>query len=127
MTWRRAISETYQVGIADESANGSSKCAYQTIEDAHRVRLDDELVVFGAEMIGDASRVLELVERRFVEADRKRLHACGGRFGHQADDEARIDAARQERAERHVADEVRANGVGEHVAERVHRVLLGSA
>ena len=44
---------------------------HQPVEDADAVRLDDELVVVGAEMARDAARVLELVERRFVEADRR--------------------------------------------------------
>ena len=34
----------------------------QPVEDADAVRLDDELVVVGAEVLGDAARVLELVE-----------------------------------------------------------------
>ena len=33
---------------------------------------------------------------------------------HQADDEARVDAAGEERAERHVADQMRADGVAQH-------------
>ena len=65
---------------------------------------------------GDAPRVLELVERRLVEADREGLHARAGDLGHQPDDQARVDAAREERAERHVADQVRADGVGQHGA-----------
>ena len=44
-----------------------------SVEDADRIRLDDELVMIGAEMPGDAPRVLELVEGGLVEADRERL------------------------------------------------------
>ena len=66
---------------------------HEPIENADGVRLHDELVVIGSEMPRDAPGVLELVERRLVEADRERLHASARRLGHQADDEARVDAA----------------------------------
>ena len=68
-------------------------------------------MVLGAEMLGHAARVLELVERRLVEADRERLHRAPDAAAISADDEARVDAAGEERAERHVADQVRADGV----------------
>ena len=74
MTCRRAISETYHVGMADESANGSSKCAIRSSRIDRPSGRHDELVVLGAEMPRHRARVLELVERGVVEADRERLH-----------------------------------------------------
>ena len=96
----------------------------EPVEDADRVRLDDELVVIRAEVVRDAPGVFQLVERRLVEPDGKRLHARAGGLRHQADNQARVDAAGQERAERNVAHQMRADGVGEHVEERHGRVGL---
>src|SRR5690349_8313261 len=77
-------------------------------------------------MAGDAARVFELVERRLVEADRKRLDASAGGFRHQPDDEAGVDAAREERAKRDVADQMRADGVAQNRAQVANRVALGA-
>src|SRR3954465_12937797 len=89
----------------------------QPIEYREAVRSNDKFVVVGVEMLGDAPRVLELVKRGFVEPDRERLHGPARRFGHQSDDDAGIYAARQEGAERNVADHVRTHGIGENLAK----------
>src|SRR6185503_861210 len=70
----------------------------QAIENCQAVGSDDELVMIGGEMIGDSSRMLEFVELRFVESDRERLHWPAGRLRPQSDDDAGVDAAREERA-----------------------------
>ena len=66
----------------------------QVIENRHPVRLDDELVMIGSEVRGNAARVFELVERRLVESDRERLDLLAGGLGHQANHQARIDPTR---------------------------------
>ena len=100
---------------------------HQIVENRDGVRLDDELVVVGAEMLRDQARVLQLVERRLVEADREGLHARAGGLRHQADHHARVDAAGEKRAERHVADQMRGDGAGQHVAQLLDGVGFRSA
>ncbi len=73
--------------MADESANGSSKCDDQLVENPQRVRADDELMMVGAVVLRDASRMLEFVERRLVEADRECLHGPARLPRHERDDE----------------------------------------
>jgi hypothetical protein len=79
----------------------------QTIEDPQGIRSHDQLVMVGAEVLRHPPRVRELVEIRLVEADGKGLDRPCRHAGHQRDDETGVDAARQERAERHVAHHVR--------------------
>ena len=69
------------------------------------VRLQDLLVVVGAEALGDEPRVGQLVVRGegAREADRDGRDAPARDLPHARHDRARIDAARQEDAERHVA------------------------
>ena len=88
----------------------------QPIEDRQRVGAHDEFVVIGPEPIGDGPRMLQLVERGLVEADRKCLD-LRRRLRHQADDDTRVDAAGEECAERHVADEVCADRIGQHLTQ----------
>jgi hypothetical protein len=42
---------------------------HELIEDPYTVRLDDELVVIGAEVLRYPTGMLELVEGRFIETD----------------------------------------------------------
>ena len=90
----------------------------QPIEDRQAVGPDDELVMLGAEVPRHCSRMLQLVELRFVEPDRERLHRLGRGFCHQSDDDARVDAAGEECTERNVADHVRAHRIGQDPAQR---------
>ncbi len=73
---------------------------------------DDDLVVVGAEQLRDTARVGQLVVERLrvaaAEADRVGLHRAVAVLRHERDDRARVDAARQERADRHVADHLHA-------------------
>ncbi len=97
----------------------------ELVEDRHRIRPDDELVMIGAEVTRNRTRGLELVILRVVETDRKRAHRSRRGFSHQTDDEARIHAAGEERAERHLAHEVRSNRVPKHVAQPIDGFRLG--
>ena len=75
-----------------------------------------------AEQTGDARRGLRLVERRIVEADREGPHAARARSGHDRHDQTAVEAARQERAERHVADEPPRHGVADETLAAVDRL-----
>ena len=69
------------------------------------VRLDDELLVLGAEALGDHPGVSGLVILLRRKADREGLDPAGADPRHRRDHGARIDPARQKRAERHVGDQ----------------------
>ena len=74
-------------------------------------RREDVLVVVRAEVLRDRARVIRLVEAPLVEADRERLHRLRRPLlDHHRDDRARVDAAAEERAERHVADKPTPHG-----------------
>src|SRR5687768_18523348 len=66
---------------------------YQLIEDAERVRTDNELMMLGAEVIRYGSSVLEFIELRIIETNREGLDRTVGCFGHEADHGARVDSA----------------------------------
>ena len=70
-----------------------------------RIGLDDKFLVLGAVALSDEARVTPLVVILVGEADRKRLDPAGTGARHHRDDAARIDAARQKRAERHIGHE----------------------
>jgi len=81
-----------------------------------------ELVVLAAEQIGDAARVGELVRGpRLAEADREGLDRPRGVPRHQRDDQARVQPAREHRAERHVAHQPQPHRLLEQL-EQVGRV-----
>jgi hypothetical protein len=63
-----------------------------------------QLVVIRAELVGDEARIGELVARAgLLEADCERVHRPVHLLRHQGDDQARVEAAAEHRAERHVA------------------------
>jgi hypothetical protein len=68
------------------------------------VGADVEDVVLGSQVVGDFLGVLAFVVARIVETDRKRLHRP--LLSSSARDDARIDAAGEKHAQRHVADEL---------------------
>ena len=78
--------------------------AHDARQQLDRARLDHQLRVLGAEALGDDPRKRQLVEPLVREADRERPHGRRGRLRHRRDDCRRIDAAREEGAERHVGD-----------------------
>ena len=91
--------------------------------DVHRV--DDERVVLGSELARDAFGVRALVVRAgHAEADGEGLDRALGEARHQRHDAARVDAARQEGAERDVAQETAADGIAEQLAQGVHPALF---
>ena len=73
-----------------------------------------DLVVVGAEQLGDATRVRELVALAVLdEADREGLHRLAVRARHQRDDQAGVEPAAEHRAERHVAHQPQPDGAVE--------------
>jgi hypothetical protein len=80
-------------------------------------RAYDQLVVVGAEELGHAAGVLELVEARVVEADRERLHGRVQQLAHQRDVRRRVDAAGEEDPERDVAHHPPPDGPAQQVEQ----------
>ena len=85
--------------------------AQEVIQHVEVLGTDDELVVLCPEPLCDSSRIGELVVRFFPEAHGERLDRDTDLGRHDRDDGARIDSPAQEGADRHVADEVRADCV----------------
>ena len=81
----------------------------QIINDFADVGRDHKFVVVGSELFGHEARVLQLVVTIFVKTYGESLHRPAGVMRHQADDRARIHAARQEGAERHVSNQAYAH------------------
>ena len=74
----------------------------------HPVGVDADLVVVRGEVAGDQIGVLELValfSSRGLEADRERRDTVLPGFGEESDDQAGIQATRQQAAHRYVGDE----------------------
>ena len=97
---RRVVGEGL---VEDLDDLGSSSCA---------VRADDELVVVGAEALGDQPRVVQLVEKPasskpIVKVLTGSLGLAAGERG----ERARVDPPGEQHADRDVGDEVRAHGV----------------
>ena len=86
----------------------------QRRQNFHRIGPDDELVMIGADVFGDAARVMQLAEILFFKTDRKVLTGSARLLGHQRDHGARIDAAGKKRAERHFRHQANAHGLAQN-------------
>ena len=96
----------------------------QLRDDGHaRLARHVELGVIGAEVAGDGLGVRRLVVARLVEADGEGRTGRGLMRLHQRDDGRGIDAAGEERAERHVGDHLRLHGVAQQRFECVDGLL----
>ena len=84
---------------------------------AHRLLVDEDLVVVGAEVARHEARVGELVVAR-VPARRRRVraHRHVGELGHERDVGRGVQAAREEDAERHVGHHAPADRLAQPVA-----------
>ena len=90
----------------------------QLWNDRLRVRSrEHQLGVIGAEMARHRPRAVRFVERFFAKADREGLHRPARRALHQCDDGRGIDAAGQERAERHVGDHLPLHRIGQEAVQ----------
>ena len=76
--------------------------------------------MIGAEALRDFARERRLGNFIGVEADRERGDARAGR-GRCGDDDARVDAARQKEAERHVGDHLLGDGRADQRAQLLAR------
>ena len=97
----------------------------QRFQEVCRVGAHHHLVVLGAQVLGHAPRIGQLVEARLVEADGKGLERLGEVAGHQRADHAGIQPAAQEGAEGHVRDQPHAHGIVQFGKEPLlQRVLV---
>ncbi len=92
-----------------------------------RLRLDDERLMLGAQVLRGQLGVARLVVLRVGEADRERLHRPARGPLHQPHDDRRVDPAREERAQRHVRDHLLAHGVAEGLGQLVDVLVHRSA
>ena len=74
----------------------------------HPVGVDADLMVVGVEALGDDVRILEFVTLDAAdgfEADREGLQPVLAGFGQQTDDQAGVDATRQQASDRNIGDQ----------------------
>ena len=91
--------------MAELSPNGSSRYHARSSATIEPIGAEHQFVVVGTERLGDVPRMLELVVIAFGESNRKRLDTVPvAMLAISGDDGARIDAAAEKRADRHVAD-----------------------
>ena len=83
-----------------------------------------DLLVLRRVALRDRTRIAALVVALVAEADGERAHGVRRRPRHEADDDARVDAAREQRAERHVGDQAAADGFLDALANEREPVAL---
>ena len=99
----------------------------QTRNDRLRLRrLHIQLGMFGLQVIGHRLGVHGLVVARLVKADGKGLHRLGRLRLHQRHDGGRIDAARQEGAQRHVGHHLLADGIAQQRVQLADGLIIGT-
>ena len=94
----------------------------------HPVGADADLMVVGGETFGDDVGVLELVALHAadrLEADRERRQAVLAGLGEQPDDQAGVDAAGQQAADRYVGDQAALDREAQRRENRVLPVAFG--
>ena len=116
------------MGSADESANGSSNASASRGRSSTASGRSDQLVVVGAVQLGHLAGQLQLVERALLEPDREGAHAVGALARGERGERRRVDPAGQHHADRHVRDQMRADGVAQALAQlgRQLRLALGA-
>ena len=107
------------------SPNGSSRIPGQILGEIDHVRPKHQLVMLGAKRLGNVSRVPEFVVFGFGEPDRKRLDRFRSHAGHGRHHGARVDAAAEKRADRHVAHFVQLDRLAEQIAQLARSGRLG--
>ncbi len=94
----------------------------------HPVGADADLMVVGVEALGDEVGVLELVALHAadgLEADGERGQPVLARLGEQPDDQAGVDAARQQAAHRHIGDKAPFDRDAQRGQNRVLPIAFG--
>ena len=87
---------------ARDEASGAAMSEQQVRD----VRAQNELMVVRVVALGHLACILELVEGALLEADRERLETLRALRGRQGREDRRVDAAREEHADRHVGNEM---------------------
>ena len=90
----------------------------QPRQDLHYLRLDAKLLVDRLKPLGRQPGVAGLVIFRHGEADGERPQGAAGKLPHEAHDDRRIDAAGEERPQRHVALQAGLDRRGKPAAEQ---------
>ena len=115
-----------QIGGGDHRGIGERlvEVPHQARQQLEGARAHDQLVVVGAQMLRDAARVGELAEILLLEPGAERLDRLAHRVAHERHHHARVDPARQERAERDVGHEPHAHRFRQERAQPLAVVLL---
>ena len=120
-------------GLTDKKVGSGARVADRLVEDPGQrmdgvcdLGLDDDLLVVGAEAVGDQPSVTALVELTILVGEAEREGVDGGALpSHGRHDPAGIHAARQEHTEGDVGHEMTGDRVVEAVPERVDPFALG--
>ena len=88
------------------------------------IRLDEHLIVLGAVRLSDSSGMRGLAECLLREVHRIGPDTTAG-LGHVAHNQARINPARQERAERHVRNQTQLSRLAQELVELLQRIPDG--
>ena len=86
------------------------ECLREPRQRVGHVLLEHDLFVLCRVALGHSAGVAALVVALVAEADRERPHGVGRRLRHEADDDARVDASREQRPQRHVGDQTAPHG-----------------
>ncbi len=113
-----------EVGYRGRVRDGLVEHRGDRVEDLLDPGMQHQLRVVGAERGRDRARRRGFVELLFGESDREGPHAPRGVAAHQRDDGRRIQAARQERAQRHLGFQVRGDSGVELRAQRLDQLRL---
>ena len=89
-----------------------------------RVRPHEQLVVVRRVALGDEPRVGALVEAPLLEADRERVHGLGRLLRGERGEHGRVDAAREQHADRDVGEQMRAHRVAQPRAQLLDELRL---
>ena len=84
----------------------------------------EQLVVVRPVALGDEPRVVALVEAALREADRERVHRLRRLLRRERRERGRVDAAREEDADRHVREEMRPHRVAQPRAQLLDELRL---
>ena len=89
-----------------------------------RIGLHEQLVVIRAVALGDEPSVAALVEAALRESDRERVDGIAALLCGKSRERRRVDAAREQHADRNVGEQVRAHGVAQACAQLLQQLGL---
>src|ERR1700719_2433871 len=112
---RPGVGERF-IGVVREFLNGRGQI---------QRRVDIKLVVFGVVSRGNVADVRGFVEGASGERDRKRFYAGSAQFACVVENRGGIDAAAQPDSQRHIGNQVIANGSTQQTIELLLRAFQG--